>query len=236
MLFPHQSLRRILIYLSFISISAAQTADLSHLVVVGDSLSAGVQNISLLDSQQPNGYAAVIAKQANVPMVLPLIKYPGLPNVLQIVGFNPLPVLQPVPGAPPSPARDRPNDQPTNLSIPGITVAAALAPPAALPPPLRAWAQAVLQSAAYPSATLSAVQEALALHPSTIKICPLGSNDALLYALTGGAEPLTPLPAFTGAFQAVLGSLAQSGATMVVANIPTSPRLRFSRRSRKSRS
>jgi hypothetical protein len=39
-------------------------ANLSRLVVVGDSLSAGVQNFSLLDSQQKHGYASVIAGQA----------------------------------------------------------------------------------------------------------------------------------------------------------------------------
>jgi len=38
------------------------SANLSRLVVVGDSLSAGVQNFSLLDSQQPHGYASVIAR------------------------------------------------------------------------------------------------------------------------------------------------------------------------------
>src|SRR5215470_5309421 len=37
---------------------------LSRLVVVGDSLSAGYQNGSLLDSQQVNGYANLIASQA----------------------------------------------------------------------------------------------------------------------------------------------------------------------------
>jgi hypothetical protein len=60
-------------------------ANLSRLVVVGDSLSAGFQNDSLLDTQQPHGWAAVVASQANVPLALPLIAPPGIPNVLELV-------------------------------------------------------------------------------------------------------------------------------------------------------
>src|SRR5947209_8453702 len=52
---------------------AQRKADLSSLVVVGDSLSAGFQNGSLMDSQQPNGYASLVAAQAGVPLPLPLI-------------------------------------------------------------------------------------------------------------------------------------------------------------------
>jgi len=47
----------------------ASPANLSRLVIVGDSLSAGVQNFSLLDSQQIHGYARVLADQAGVPLL-----------------------------------------------------------------------------------------------------------------------------------------------------------------------
>ena len=53
--------------LTFVPASAQQLpqpADLSRLVVVGDSLSAGVQNISLAKSQQIHGFANLIAEQA----------------------------------------------------------------------------------------------------------------------------------------------------------------------------
>ena len=56
-----------------------QEADLSRLVVVGDSLSAGFQNGSLLGSQQVNGYASLLANQAGVDLPLPLIAAPGIP-------------------------------------------------------------------------------------------------------------------------------------------------------------
>src|SRR5262245_33892865 len=53
------------------------------LVVVGDSLSAGFQNDSLHELQQPHGYAKLIAESAGVDLVLPLIGAPGFPNVLE---------------------------------------------------------------------------------------------------------------------------------------------------------
>ncbi|MGI9074939.1 MAG: SGNH/GDSL hydrolase family protein [Bryobacteraceae bacterium] len=76
--------------------AAEHRADLSHLVVIGDSLSAGFQNFSLYDSDsvmppappggQRHGFAALIAQQANVDLSLPLIQYPGFPPVLTLEG------------------------------------------------------------------------------------------------------------------------------------------------------
>lgn len=77
-------------------LAQAQTrADLTRLVVIGDSLSAGFLNSSLLDSQQIHGYPNVIATQARTPMTLPLIGAPGIPNVLQLVSVGPPPVVEP---------------------------------------------------------------------------------------------------------------------------------------------
>jgi hypothetical protein len=189
-----------------------------------------VQNISLLETQQPNGYASLLAAQAGVPLVLPLIKSPGLPNVLELKGFNPLPVIQAAPGTIPSQPRVNPNIQPTDLAEPGTTVAGALAPPALLPPPVGPWAQAVLESPAFPNTPIGQVQEAIALNPTTVVLW-LGNNDALVPALVGAISGLTPVSAadttnpsplanFTGAFDTVIGALAQTHATLIVANIP----------------
>src|SRR5436309_723666 len=77
---------------------AQSRVDLSKLVVVGDSLSAGVENLSLLDTQQVHGYASVIADQANVPLILPLIQFPGAPNKLALTSLNP-PQIAPIAGS-----------------------------------------------------------------------------------------------------------------------------------------
>src|SRR5438874_9815036 len=68
---------------------AQKRADLSRLVVVGDSLSAGFQNGSLLETQQPHGYASLVARQAGVPLALPLIAAPGFPPISVSVGPPP---------------------------------------------------------------------------------------------------------------------------------------------------
>jgi hypothetical protein len=99
---------------------AQKKADLSRLVVVGDSLSAGYQNNSLLDSQQIHGYASLVAGQAGVALPLPLIAAPGLPNVLTLVSAGPPPVIAPAPGS--SPGRDDYTVLPMNLSVPGYNV------------------------------------------------------------------------------------------------------------------
>ena len=95
-------------------------------VVVGDSLSAGVENFSLLDTQQPNGYASVIARQAGWPLTLPLVPFPGAPNVLQVVSLGPPISIEPASGELPIPPRDNPTEPVTNIAVPGLTVSSAL--------------------------------------------------------------------------------------------------------------
>ena len=207
---------------------AQDRADLSKLVVVGDSLSAGVQNFSLLDSQQVHGFPSVIAQQANVTLTLPLVPFPGAPNKLQLTSLNPL-TIAPVAGTLPAIPRDNPCQQPTNLSIPGVTVGQALTiVPSATPAnPVEEWADLVLgfpnplASAAChttPSA-LTEVQQAVALQPTTV-IEYLGNNDALVPALTGALDTLTPLDQFAANYDAVLDALEKTHATIITATVP----------------
>lgn len=204
-------------------------ADLSKLVILGDSLSAGVQNYALLDSQQPNGYGSVIAKQAKVPLVLPLVPPPGAPNVLQLKSLHPL-VIAPAPGTLPRIPRDLPCEQPTNIAVPGITLQQALTDrPSPTPPtPVDGWLDIVLgfpsplgAAAGCPSdgKALTEIEMAVALKPTTI-IEWLGNNDALIPALTGSLDSLTPLLEFARSYDEVLDRLQQTGATILTANIP----------------
>jgi lysophospholipase L1-like esterase len=208
-------------------------ADLSKLVVVGDSLSAGVQNFSLLDTQQPNGYASIIADRAKVPLILPLVPFPGAPNVLQLISLNPL-TIQPVSPditLPPVP-RDNPCEQPTNLSVPGVTLeqALTLAPTLTPTPGVEQWLDIVLGfpnplgsafhllgCQAAPAGTM--IAQALALKPTTI-IEYLGNNDALVPALTGALNTLTPVSTFAKSYDAVLDQLQPSHVTLITATIP----------------
>ncbi len=72
----------LVIFIAAAALPARAEIDLTRLVAVGDSLTAGFQNGSLLETQQPNGYASVIARQAREELTLPLIAAPGIPNVL----------------------------------------------------------------------------------------------------------------------------------------------------------
>lgn len=207
--------------------------DLSKLVVIGDSLSAGVQNFSLLDSQQPNGYASVIAHQAKAPLTLPLVPFPGAPNVLQLTSLSPL-TITPVPGNLPPVPRDNPCTQPTDLAVPGVTVEQALtliptAPSATdgtaqlstdivlgFPNPL-GYASRVCPGA--PTQPLTQIQQAVALKPTTV-IEYLGNNDALVPALTGALNTLTPLSTFANSYDQVLDALEKTHATIITATIP----------------
>lgn len=197
-------------------------ANLSRLVVVGDSLSAGVENFSLLDSQQTHGYASLIAQQAGVPLTLPLVPYPGAPNVLQLESQGPPPVVQPAQGTLLYP-RDNPLVQPFNVSVPGVTVNQALTlRPTLNPdaPPVQQWATIVL---GFPSLLVgqapTEIELAQQLHPTTV-IEALGNNDALVPALTGAISSLTPLDSFTSDYGKALDDLASAGATLIVATIP----------------
>lgn len=77
---------------------AKNAGNFSNTVFLGDSLTAGYQSGSLLDTQQVHGWAPLLAKQAGFNIVQPLIAYPGAPNVLQLVSVGPPPVITTAPG------------------------------------------------------------------------------------------------------------------------------------------
>ena len=104
-------------------IQAAQKKNIGNFsttIFLGDSLTAGYQSGSLLDTQQVHGWAPLVAAQANFNIVQPLIAYPGAPNVLQLVSLGPPPVITPVAGA--TTGRDNFATQPTDLAVPGAFV------------------------------------------------------------------------------------------------------------------
>lgn len=203
---------------------APQSINLKTLVVVGDSLSAGFQNYSLLDTQQVHAYPALIAQQAGVPLTLPLVPAPGVPNVLQLVTLGPPPVVAPMPGTLPAIPRDYPLQQATDLAVPGMYVADVLnkAPNPTVVTAVDAMTNIVLgfpTPFVVPGPALTQVQQAAALKPTTI-ILWIGANDVLFSAMTGDQSMLTPLPSFTTSYFKLMSDLAKTGARILVANIP----------------
>ena len=225
---------------------------LSHLVVIGDSLSAGFQNFSLFTNAnggQTFGFAEVVATQAGVTLTLPTISYPGIPPALTLSGGQI--VREAGLGS-----RTNPETQATNLSVPGFTVGDSLAHafpgnPSATNPidvlsdtilgtptgrpgcgPIPTSLVSLLPlppsiSALIPAGSPFFVSEAacaISLAPSTV-IVNIGSND-VLQALTLGLPP-TPPAVFQANYHLLMQSLALTRANVVVSNIPDITTLPF---------
>jgi lysophospholipase L1-like esterase len=206
--------------------------DFSKLVFVGDSLGAGVENGSLVNFQQVHGFANVIARQVGVPLVLPLVPYPGAPNTLELIRPEFPPVIQPVPGVLLFP-RLNPFQTVTDLAVPLQTVDNALN----LKPNANLSSGDATQLATdlvlgFPCPVLfpwctgrSQVEQAVALEPTTI-IVELGSNDILGAVSSGQLASFTPLQVqtlltnFNSSYASLLSTLAATHATLIVANIP----------------
>ena len=194
----------------------AQKADLSRLVVVGDSLSAGYQNSSLVSTSQVHGFAAVLAGQAGADLKLPLIAAPGAPAALHIVSLDPL-IIDRLPGS--TTGRLDPTQQTMALAVPGHFVADALnrRPDGAFTDPLTDLVLGL--PGLYLGMSKSQVEWAEALQPTTV-IVWLGNNDALWAAIDGDPNQLTPIANFHSDYKTVLDRLNATGATLITANIP----------------
>jgi len=218
----------------FLQAQIRRAPNFSNLVVVGDSLAAGVENGSLQDSQQMHGFASVIAEQIGTTLVLPLVPPPGAPNTLELLnpgGFPPL--IQPVSGTPLTLAnvREDPFQQATDLAVPLQTVADALTRVPSLVPTADETQLATdivlgfpCPAVASPCQALTQVQQAVALHPTAI-IIDIGNND-ILGAVTSGqlstmsASPAAFFTAFNKSYGSLMSTLAKTQATLIVGNLP----------------
>ncbi|MGD0442910.1 MAG: GDSL-type esterase/lipase family protein [Edaphobacter sp.] len=213
-------------------IQAAQKANVgnfSNTVFLGDSLTAGFQSGSLLDTLQVNGWAPLVAKQGKFNIVQPLIAYPGAPNVLQLVSVNPLVITTVCPpsGTPnvcaTTTGRDNFATQVTDLAVPGALLndvmnTVPLVNPAAGQQQLN---QLVLgfPGLGYGQA-LSQLGQAIQAQPTTIFLW-IGNNDALIADETGMPSSMTPVATFTTQYQALMTQLqTMTPAHLVIGNIP----------------
>jgi lysophospholipase L1-like esterase len=200
---------------------AKNAGNFSKTVFIGDSLTAGYQSGSLLDTQQVHGWAPVVATQAQFTIVQPLIAYPGAPNVLKLTSLGPPPVITTVAGM--TTGRDDFATQPTDLAVPGATVNDALNTVAPVNPTTgqQQITQLVL---GFPGLgygqDLSQVGFAIKAQPTTIFLW-IGSNDALVADLTGTPTSMTPIADFTTQYAALIQQLStMAPAHLVIANVP----------------
>jgi len=208
----------------FAAIKAAQAKNAGNFtttIFLGDSLTAGYQSGSLLDTQQIHGWAPLVATQATFNITLPLIAPPGAPNVLQLVSIGPPPVITTATGT--TTGRDNFATQATDLAVPGAFVndIANTVPLVNPSPGQQQINQLVLgfpglgYGQDYSQATF-----AVKAQPTTIFLWA-GNNDALIADLAGTPAAMTTVANFTTQYTALILELTtQTSAHLVIGNIP----------------
>jgi lysophospholipase L1-like esterase len=200
---------------------AKNAGNFSNTVFLGDSLTAGYQSGSLLDSQQVHGWAPLVAKQASFTIVQPLIAYPGAPNVLQLVSVGPPPVITTAPGT--TTGRDNFATQVTDLAVPGALLndVANTVPLVNPAPGQQQLNQLVLGFPGFGyGQALSQLGFAINAQPTTVFLW-IGNNDALIADITGKPSSMTSLDNFTAQYKALMTQLTTlTAAHLVIANIP----------------
>ncbi len=200
---------------------SSNAGNFTNTVFIGDSLTAGFQNGSLLDSQQPNGYANLIAKQAGFQLKLPLIAAPGAPAVLQLVSVGPPAVIKQASGI--TFGRDNPTVQATDLAVPGHRLADLLnREPVAIPTTNEDIITDLVLG--IPGLALgeryTQLQWAEHLNPTTLFVW-IGSDDALQAAESGMPSSMTPPAQFATEYTQLMQALqANTKANLIVANVP----------------
>lgn len=190
----------------------------TRMVVVGDSLSAGFQNGSLLDTQQPNGWASLVATQVSTQLALPLIAPPGAPAVLELESVGPPPIIVQSPGV--TTGRDNPTVQPFNLAVPGQNLTDVINRTPVLAPTAIEDVITTLILGFPLGDDKSQMNEAVALHPTALFVWA-GNNDALQGDDAANAAAMTSVADFTQQFTQLLTTLRTNfSGTLVVADIP----------------
>jgi lysophospholipase L1-like esterase len=193
------------------SVVSAQS-NLQTYVALGDSLTAGVVNGSLVETHQRNSFPAIIARQAgSQDFQQPTIAEPGLPPEAALVSLLPVVVAPKAasPGKPTNLALPRPYN---NLGIPGANVVD--------------YATTVTDGGGPFDLVLrglgTAPAQAVALRPTFMTLW-MGNNDVLGAVVRGttiDGVTLTPTPAFRVAYAQVVNTLKTTGATIIAATIP----------------
>jgi lysophospholipase L1-like esterase len=187
-------------------------------VTLGNSLTAGYQNGALYESAQMYSIGKLIADQVGATFEQPIISDPGTGGRLEIreITATGVQIYQnPNTGIPKNANLNRPYN---NLAVPGAF--------------LYDVANATSSTNSYSSAGQpnplfdlilrgqgSMLTQAKALNPTLITLW-IGNNDILGHATSGATIPYTQPDKFAEWYNALADSLANTGAKVVVANIP----------------
>lgn len=189
-------------------------------VTLGNSLTAGYQNGSLYESAQMYSIGKLIADQVGAEFEQPLVSDPGTGGRLELQGLTATGIqiyVNPNQGTPKNTNLPKPYN---NLAVPGAflyDIANATSSTTCY--------SYVFAGQANPLFDLvlrgqgSQLTQAKALNPTLITLW-IGNNDILGHATSGATLPYTPTVNFAGLYNALATELANTGAKVVVANIP----------------
>ncbi len=185
----------------------SRSADFSRLAGYGDSIMAGFQDGSLVETYQVWNFGSQIADKAGAKFTLPLITEPGLPPRYRIENGQ---LIIPDPNGPVG-YRKNPGQDPDNLSVPGATV----------------WTSlnvASLGSTLDPYALVLGGQRSmvgeLKRRKPTFVLLWIGSNDILDMAVKTNPGSHTSLDDFKRDYENILKEIRDLGASAVAANLP----------------
>jgi lysophospholipase L1-like esterase len=194
--------------------AAAQQADFTTFVQIGDSLTAGFTDGCLVEYAQNDSYGAILARHAGVSgFQQPTISQPGLGPCMYLTSLAPSFGFRPNTGQPTNLALARPYN---NLGVPGYTVSQAVD---SNPAPGASLGYIILRGQG------TMLQQAAALQPTFVSIF-IGNNDVLGAAGLGtviDGVTLTPIVVFDSKFQTIMDTMkaAQGGTGKgIVMNIP----------------
>jgi lysophospholipase L1-like esterase len=197
--------------------------DFTRFVTIGNSLTAGYQSGALYENAQQYSYGNLIAQQVGTTFEQPLVSDPGVSlsgGRIEVSSLDPFvtyynhTVGEPLNTTYPAPYN--------NLGIPlafvydvlnatsATTCYYSLLPFVGAPNPMF---DLVLRGQG------SQFQQAKALQPTFLTLW-IGSNDALVYAQSGGLIPFTPVLNFTGMINQIADSISSLGCKVAIGNIP----------------
>jgi lysophospholipase L1-like esterase len=196
-----------------LAVPAAAQPSFAKYVAVGDSLTAGFTNGTLMLTHQAASWPFLLARQAGVGSAnyqQPYMTDPGIPAELALLSLVPSPVIAPKStelGLPANYQLDRPYD---NVAVPGATSVDVLTRTTG------GLHDLILRGRG------TQLQQALSLSPTFVTLW-IGSND-VLGAVTAGRAidgvTMVPLPTFRAAYAQIVAALAATGATVVTATVP----------------
>ncbi len=189
-------------------------------VTLGNSLTAGYQNGALYESAQMYSFGKLIADQVGAEFQQPLVSDPGTGGRLELQGLTATGIqiyVNPNQGTPKNANLPKPYN---NLAVPGAflyDIANATSSTTCYSYVFGGQANPLFDLVLRGRGTQ--LTQAKALNPTLITLW-IGNNDILGHATSGGTIPYTPTVNFAGLYNALATELANTGAKVVIANIP----------------